>query len=116
MTDFNFSAKPEDNQKFLDEINFLKSSTETCEREISFFYGFLKLKIIVRKFDCKKEVGHAWLVMENSKNEESLEINFSAKDLCSFLSFDELANNAFLYFKENHNLQYKIFIEGLEND
>jgi hypothetical protein len=53
--------------------------------------------------------------MTNKKIEDTLAINFSLNDLCSFLSLDELVNNALLYFKENHNFQYKYFIDGINN-
>ncbi len=116
MSAFIFESTKEDNDKFLSEINFLKSlNDKRYSRELNFSYGLLSLKIIVKKLEPKKESARVFFKLQIKKSEESLEINFSLNDLFSFLSLDELVNNALLYFKENHNLQYKYFIDRINN-
>jgi hypothetical protein len=56
MSAFIFESTKEDNDKFLSEINLLKSLHEKMySREQNFSYGLLSLKIIVKKYETKKD-------------------------------------------------------------
>jgi len=116
MIDYNFEFKAtkEDNETFLKEIEAIKSFHDSrFSRTTNFSYEFIILKIIVKKYQIEKESARAWLHMENNKTKEFLQITFSVNDLCSFLSLDELVNNALKYFRENKAENYRNFFEGI---
>lgn len=116
-SNFEFKAKEEDNEIFLKELMVLRSFRDhRFSRTIKFSYDDITIRIVVKKYEIEKEKMRVWLAIENTKNKECLQINFSCEYLCSFLSLDELVNTALLYFKENHNVSYNVFIEGLKND
>lgn len=116
MIDYNFEFKgtKEDSGLFLEELQVIRSvEYPKFSRTINFYYEFIILKIIVKKYQIEKESARAWLHIENNKTKEFLQITFSVNDLCSFLSLDELVNNALKYFRENKTENYRNFFEGI---